>query len=200
MKKTFTILVSQLMNRRFIYVFAFMAVLLCNNKAWAAKGGTYSASGDVLTIGIDAATTVSVRANGSGNFTADYTFVLTAGIWAGSGAGNQPNSAGCIEDSGGGACNTVAHQTSTARFPVTATILSKPYAPSGTAKQTYSAGTNVASLLATGSSIKWYDVPTCGTALVPATVLVNGTKYCASQTISCTESASRFEVTVTFIQ
>jgi len=40
----------------------------------------------------------------------------------------------------------------------------------------------VASLLATGSSIRCYDVPTGGAALVPATVLVNGTKYYASQT------------------
>jgi hypothetical protein len=55
----------------------------------------------------------------------------------------------------------------------------------------------VASLVATGSAIKWYAVPTGGVALDPSTPLVNGAEYWASQTVNGCESSARFEVTAT---
>ena len=86
---------------------------------------------------------------------------------------------------------------STTRFDVIAAVDLTPCAPTGNAAQTYSPGATVASLAATGSSIRWYDVSSGGSALPVSTVLVNGNHYWATQTLSCTESASRFEVTVT---
>ena len=93
------------------------------------------------------------------------------------------------------ASQTVNGVESTARLEVTATILSTPCAPSGTATQTYSTGATVASLQATGSGIRWYAASSGGTALATSTLLVNGTHYYASQTVSCTESATRLDVT-----
>jgi len=93
------------------------------------------------------------------------------------------------------ASQTVNGVESTARLDVTATVDPTPCAPSGTATQTYSAGSTLASLQATGSGIRWYAAESGGTALASSTVLVNGTHYYASQTISCTESATRLDVT-----
>jgi len=52
----------------------------------------------------------------------------------------------------------------------------------------------VVNLSATGSGLKWYSGQTGGTALDPATQLVNGQHYWASQTVNNVESTSRFEV------
>jgi hypothetical protein len=95
------------------------------------------------------------------------------------------------------ASQTVNNCESTTRFNVVATVDPTPCAPTGTTTQTYSGGSTLTSLQATGSSIRWYSSASGGTALATSTVLVNGTHYFASQTISCTESATRFEVTVT---
>ena len=95
------------------------------------------------------------------------------------------------------ASQTVNNVESTARLDVTATILSTPCVPTGTAIQTYSAGSTVASLQATGSGIRWYAAESGGAALATSTALVNGVHYWATQTVSCTESATRLEVIVT---
>ena len=60
-----------------------------------------------------------------------------------------------------------------------------------------SASATVASLVATGTSVKWYAASSGGTALSTATALVNNTIYYASQTIDGCESISRTAVTVT---
>jgi hypothetical protein len=93
------------------------------------------------------------------------------------------------------ASQTVNGVESTARLDVTALVDPTPCAPTGAATQTYSAGATVASLQATGSGISWYAASTGGTSLATSTVLVNGTHYYASQTVDCTESASRLDVT-----
>ena len=54
----------------------------------------------------------------------------------------------------------------------------------------------IADLAATGSNIRWYTTSAGGTALSPSTLLSAGTYY-ATQTIDCTESASRLAMTVT---
>jgi hypothetical protein len=95
------------------------------------------------------------------------------------------------------ASQTVNGVESTTRLDVTATVDPTPCKPTGTASQTYSTGATVASLQATGQNIRWYSASSGGTALSASTVLVNGNHYYATQTIDCTESASRFDVTVT---
>ncbi|MGC4040186.1 MAG: T9SS type A sorting domain-containing protein [Flavobacterium sp.] len=63
--------------------------------------------------------------------------------------------------------------------------------------QTLSSGATVASLAATGTALKWYNVATGGTALATTTVLVSGTYY-VSQTVNSCESARRsVAVTIT---
>lgn len=77
------------------------------------------------------------------------------------------------------------------------TIGAPPAAPTGAATQSFcsSASPTVANLLATGTSIKWYDMATGGMELAPTTPLVNGNHYYASQTISGCESTARLDVT-----
>ena len=95
------------------------------------------------------------------------------------------------------ASQTVNGVESTARLEVTATVDPTPCAPTGAPTQSYSTGATVASLQSTGSSIRWYSASSGGTALASSVVLVDGTHYFASQTINCTESATRLEVIVT---
>jgi hypothetical protein len=69
--------------------------------------------------------------------------------------------------------------------------------PTGNTSQQFCSIDNptVADLNATGTSIKWYSVPSGGTALPTSTVLSNGNYY-ASQTLDGCESTSRLEVSV----
>ena len=78
------------------------------------------------------------------------------------------------------------------------TINALPAAPTGNTTQSFCASTNptIADLSATGTGIKWYSTSSGGTALASTTVLVNGTHYYASQTVSGCESSSRLNVTV----
>ena len=48
----------------------------------------------------------------------------------------------------------------------------------------------------TGGTIQWYDAATGGNLLSPTTILVDGQKYYASQTVGGCESVQRLEVTV----
>ncbi len=78
----------------------------------------------------------------------------------------------------------------TVSIPVTA-------APTGTANQSFCEieAAKVSSLIATGTDIRWYTVPTGGTALASTDALANGTYY-ASQTLNGCESLNRLSVTV----
>ncbi len=71
-----------------------------------------------------------------------------------------------------------------------------PAAPTGSATQTFCSGTmpTVANLVASGTLIQWYSASGGGSLLSPATVLVNGTHYYASQTLGGCESISRLDV------
>jgi len=55
----------------------------------------------------------------------------------------------------------------------------------------------VNSLSATGTTVKWYNAATGGTAYTGSETLVNGQHYYASQTISGVESTSRLDVIAT---
>jgi hypothetical protein len=68
--------------------------------------------------------------------------------------------------------------------------------PIASSPQTICGAATVASLLATGTLIKWYDAASGGSALDPSTALTNGTTYYVSQTLNSCESA-RTAVVVT---
>ena len=97
------------------------------------------------------------------------------------------------------ASQTVGGVESLTRLDVVATIDQTPCKPTGSASQSLAAGSTVANLSATGTSIRWYAAASGGTALPSSTVLVNGTHYYATQTVSCTESATRLDVVVTLL-
>ncbi|MEI8272050.1 MAG: hypothetical protein WCG08_05465 [Paludibacter sp.] len=62
---------------------------------------------------------------------------------------------------------------------------------------TVNARPTVASLVATGTGIKWYLTSTGGTALATSVQLSNNTHYYASQTVNGAESTARLDVLVT---
>ena len=95
------------------------------------------------------------------------------------------------------ASQTINGNESSDRTDVIANFDPTPCKPSGSAAQSYTTGSTVASLQAAGSNIRWYAFSGGGSVLDPATELQNGVHYWASQTVDCTESATRFEVTVT---
>ncbi len=86
---------------------------------------------------------------------------------------------------------------SVSRLDVTVTI-NNVLTPAGAAAQSFCTVDNptVSDLLATGTSIEWYTAPNGGIVLLPATVLINGSHYYASQTIAGCASATRLDVTV----
>ena len=94
------------------------------------------------------------------------------------------------------ASQTVNGAESTARLEVTTTIDPTPCAPTAAAAQDFCFAATLADLAASGSNIRWYATSGGGSALSPATILSAGTYY-ATQTINCTESASRMAVAVT---
>jgi hypothetical protein len=74
-----------------------------------------------------------------------------------------------------------------------------PTTPTGSATQTFcsSSTPTIASLIATGTDIKWYYAASGGNLLPTTLGLSNDATYYASQTVSGCESASRLAVTVT---
>jgi PKD repeat protein len=83
-----------------------------------------------------------------------------------------------------------------ARVAVTASI-NPTAAPIGFANQTFCAGETVGLISVTGSNIIWYDAPSSGNIIPVGTLLVSGTTYYASQTITGCESPTRLAVTMT---
>ncbi len=96
------------------------------------------------------------------------------------------------------ASQTVDGCESTTRLTVIV-LINNPLAPAGSSPQSFCAINNptVASLVASGTGIKWYTTSTGGTPLATTTVLINGTTYYASQTVGGCESTSRLSVVVT---
>jgi len=96
------------------------------------------------------------------------------------------------------ASQTVNGCESSARLQV-AVVVSDPAAPAGSASQSFCSSLNptVSSLVASGSSIKWYPTINSLVALAGSTALVNGATYYATQTVGSCESDTRLAVTVT---
>jgi len=84
----------------------------------------------------------------------------------------------------------VTQTTGTCESPRTAVTVTvnTTAVPTATTPQTFDTGATVNSLVATGTSLNWYDVATLGTALTSTTVLATGTYY-VSQTLNSCESA-----------
>lgn len=72
-----------------------------------------------------------------------------------------------------------------------------PSPPTGVSTQTFCENATVSDLVATGSTIQWYDAATGGNQLASTTVLVDGQTYYATQTVDGSESIDRLAVTVT---
>ncbi|MES2284902.1 MAG: T9SS type A sorting domain-containing protein, partial [Bacteroidota bacterium] len=69
-----------------------------------------------------------------------------------------------------------------------------PLAPTASSPQTFCNSATVSNLLATGTTIQWYDASIGGLALAATTALINGNHYFASQTVNVCESATRFDL------
>ena len=84
------------------------------------------------------------------------------------------------------------------RLTVTASI-SSTSPPVANAAQTFCAGETVGliAVIPSGPSIIWYDAATAGNVVLNGSLIVSGTTYYASQTISGCESTSRTAVTMT---
>ncbi|WP_394760337.1 LamG-like jellyroll fold domain-containing protein [Flavobacterium sp.] len=77
---------------------------------------------------------------------------------------------------------------------VTGTMSPAPL--SVTSPQVFCTGSTVANLTATGTTIKWYNVATGGTALVSTTALATGTYYVTQTTGTCESPRTAVTVTV----
>ncbi|MDX9727414.1 MAG: gliding motility-associated C-terminal domain-containing protein, partial [Bacteroidales bacterium] len=95
------------------------------------------------------------------------------------------------------ASQTYGSCESTTRFAVSV-VVNNPSAPTGTSPQSFCAIDNptVASIVASGSDLRWYNVISGGLAL-PSTTPLNNATYYASQTLGGCESSSRLAVVVT---
>ncbi len=95
------------------------------------------------------------------------------------------------------AAQTVNGCVSSSRLAVTVTISSAPAAPTTTnASQTFCGGATVANLVAVGSGIQWYGVPSGGAPLASTFALSNATTYFATQFNGSCESVNRLAVSV----
>ncbi|RZJ66361.1 MAG: PKD domain-containing protein [Flavobacterium sp.] len=81
------------------------------------------------------------------------------------------------------------------RVAVAATI-NPTAAPTGFASQTFCELETVGMLLVNGSNVIWYDAPSGGNVVPNSTLLIAGTTYYASQTLTSCESPTRLGVTV----
>lgn len=95
------------------------------------------------------------------------------------------------------ATQTISGCESPQRLAVAVTINASPAAPTGNSSQFFCAGAAVANLVASGTSIQWYDAPSGGNLLSNGDALVNGMSYYASQIVSGCASTSRLMVFVT---
>jgi hypothetical protein len=93
------------------------------------------------------------------------------------------------------ASQTVNGVESASRLSVTVSIDQTPCAPTGAPTQSFSLGSTVANLVASGSDIRWYTSASGGTYLDTSAILKGGIYY-ATQTVNCTESANRLAVVV----
>lgn len=183
-------------------------------------GGTAVGSGNPITVSPTSTTTYYARNYNNSQYSAGCasvtvtvnqpSFVTTRTVadlqatgtgiqWYAAATGGSPLATSALLANGTTyyASQTVGGVESLNRLAVTANLDNAPCKPTGTASQSFSPGATVADLAATGSNIRWYSTASGGTALATSTPLANATHYFATQTVSCTESLQRFDVTAT---
>lgn len=96
------------------------------------------------------------------------------------------------------ASQSISGCESSTRLAVMVSVSTAPTTPTGDATQNICGSGTIADLVANGTSIVWYGLPTGGAVLAPTTPLSNGSNYYAAQTSSngC-ESTARLAVAVT---
>lgn len=100
-----------------------------------------------------------------------------------------------VTDTDSNTLKLIYEESNTNRALVAVTII--PTAPTTSwTTQIYAGTKTIADIQITGSGIKWYNVASGGTALATSNILISGTTYYATQTISGIESTSRLAVTV----
>jgi hypothetical protein len=101
------------------------------------------------------------------------------------------------------ASQTLVGCESSARLSVTATVNPIPPAPSGASSQAVETGKTITSLVAVGTSIKWYatemDAINRRNTLPLSTQVLSGASYYATQTVLGCESVSFLKVTASLI-
>lgn len=102
----------------------------------------------------------------------------------------------CVAYATDNSCAQTSTTQSLASNTVKVVVNGIPTAPTGTASQSYCAGQTVSNLSATGSSIRWYNASSAGTAWSSSSAL-SSTNYYASQTVNGCESSNRLAVAVT---
>ncbi|MDO5972451.1 gliding motility-associated C-terminal domain-containing protein [Flavivirga aquimarina] len=90
----------------------------------------------------------------------------------------------------------------TPEMPMVTIIINDTPVPTANATQEFCDAATVGDLIATGTTIQWYDDATGGTPLDGTLALINGENYFATDTDAATgcESSTRTEVTVTIHQ
>ncbi len=96
------------------------------------------------------------------------------------------------------ASQTKSSCESTERLKVSVSLNTTPTPPPvGATVQTICGLSTLASLVVSGTGVKWYATAIGETSLPTSTSLINGSRYFASQVINACESTSRLEVQVT---
>ncbi|MCF6130751.1 T9SS type A sorting domain-containing protein [Flavobacterium wongokense] len=147
-----------------------------------------------VTINVTAAPAASAQTFNSGADVADLTATGTNLQWYASATGGTALASTTILSTGTYYVSQTLNGCEGTRTAVSVTINTAPGAPMASA-QTFCSGADVADLVATGTSLKWYNVATGGSALASTTILSTGTYY-VSQTVNSLESA-RTAVSVT---
>ena len=96
------------------------------------------------------------------------------------------------------AVQSVNNCESATRLAITANVFNTEAPSAANTNPVFCIQTNATlnNIQVTGSGVKWYITQSGGTALSPATALVNGTTYYASQTANGCESTNRLAITV----
>jgi uncharacterized delta-60 repeat protein len=202
------------LNSSCVHSFGTQNVTACDSYTWI-NGVNYTSSNNSATFvlqnstGCDSTVSLNLIINNAAIPTGStqQTFCNSATVndlvasgtsiqWYANATGGLPlaSSISLVNGSTYYASQNVSNCESTSRLAVTVTINSP--APLGSSTQIFCNSAIVNDLIASGSTIQWYDSQSGGSPLAPTTNLLNGNTYFASQTISGCESISRLSVSV----
>lgn len=101
-----------------------------------------------------------------------------------------PYTYGGYSNSGGGAWNGTTNVNGML-------TIEEILAPTGSVAQEFCGAATLADIVVDGDNIKWYDAASAGNELMMTDIVVSGTTYYATQTVSGCESSSAIAVTAT---